>query len=131
MTRNKRALSQETAELQAQIDRHATDSARASKFMEIVCRYTDFDELSVPMINEFIAKVVVHEGDKSSGKRIQRVEVHMNFIGDIEIQQAEISAEEADAERKFDEKRKIQSERQCEWRKRKKEETAVKLNTAV
>ena len=125
------ALSQEITDLQAQIDSYATDSARAGKFMEIVRRYTDFDELSVPMINEFIAKVVVHEGDKSSGKRIQRVEVHMNFIGDLEIKQAEMSAEETDAERKLDEKRKRQSERQREWRKRKKEEAAAKLNPAV
>ena len=41
------------------------------KFIELVHRYTDFTELTTPMIHEFVDKIVVHEADKSSGDRIQ------------------------------------------------------------
>jgi hypothetical protein len=34
-------------------------------------------------LNEFIEKVIVHEADKSSGQRIQKVDIHLNFIGNF------------------------------------------------
>ena len=39
------------------------------------------DELTAPMLNEFIEKVVVHEADKSTGERRQKVDIYFNFIG--------------------------------------------------
>ncbi len=33
------------------------------------------------MLNEFIEKVVVHEADKSTGDRWQKVDIYFNFIG--------------------------------------------------
>jgi hypothetical protein len=51
--------------------------------MELARRYTEFTELTTPMLNEFVEKIVVHEADKSSGKRIQKVDIHFNFIGNF------------------------------------------------
>jgi len=87
-----------------------------------VRRYTEISELTVPMLNEFVEKVIIHEGDRSSGRRVQKVEVHMNFIGDFEIGPVEKSAEEAEAEQKHDEKLRKQRERQRKYRERKKQE---------
>ena len=39
------------------------------------------DELTASMLNEFIEKVVVHEADKSTGDRRQKVDIYFNFIG--------------------------------------------------
>ncbi len=33
------------------------------------------------MLNKFIEKVVVHEADKSTGDRRQKVDIYFNFIG--------------------------------------------------
>jgi len=115
------ALRQEIADLQGLIDNYAANSARADKFIEIVRRYTEFSELTVPMLNEFVEKVIIHEGDRSSGRRVQKVEVHMNFIGDFEIGPVEKSAEETEAEQKLDEKLRKQRERQRKYRERKKQ----------
>ena len=41
------------------------------------------------MLNEFIEKIVVHEADKSTGDRIQRIDIHFNFIGQFELPQVE------------------------------------------
>ncbi|MCL1914506.1 MAG: DUF4368 domain-containing protein [Eubacteriaceae bacterium] len=76
-------LRQEITDLQVQIDDYAADSVKADRFMDLVHRYTAFEELTVPMLNEFIEKVVIHEGDRSTGKRIQKVDVYLNFIGNF------------------------------------------------
>ena len=74
-------LEAEMQELQTGLDRYGADSVRADRFLELVKRYTDFSELTTPMLNEFIEKVVVHEADKSTGDRRQKVDIYFNFIG--------------------------------------------------
>jgi len=39
----------------------------ADFLVEVAKRFTDFSELTTPMIHEFAEKIVVHVGDKSSG----------------------------------------------------------------
>lgn len=78
-------LEQSIQTLQAELDNFNADSVRADKFITIVNRHTDFTELTTPMINEFIEKILVHEADKSSGKRAQQVEIYLNFIGKFDV----------------------------------------------
>jgi len=61
-------LEQQTAEMKLAIEQFDNDSLRVDKFVELAKRYQDFDELTAPILHEFIDKVVVHEADKSSGK---------------------------------------------------------------
>ena len=61
------------------------DTAHVEQFMELAKRYTVFSELTTMMINEFIEKIIVHAVDKSSGERVQDVEVYLKFIGKFEI----------------------------------------------
>ena len=75
------ALEQEAAELKEGIIAQAEDGMRAQRFVSLVRRYTSFDELTASMLNEFIEKVVIHEADKSTGDRRQKVDVYFNFIG--------------------------------------------------
>ena len=53
---------------------------RVDKFMELARKYTDFSELTTPMINEFVEKILAHEGDRSSGERGQEVEIYLKFM---------------------------------------------------
>lgn len=88
-------LDTEIAELQTAIDTYNTDSVRADKFMELVKRHTEFKEFSASLLNEFIEKVIVHEAVKVNGKREQRVDIYLNFIGKFEIPLTEEEQEEA------------------------------------
>ena len=63
------------------IDNWNADRVRMAEFIDLAKRYTDFSELTTPMLNEFIEKVVVHEADKSTGDRRQKVDIYFNFIG--------------------------------------------------
>ena len=78
------SLEQQTAEMKTELERFDSDTLRADKFLELAKQYTDFSELTAPMIAEFIEKVIIHEADKSSGKREQRVDIFLNFIGQFE-----------------------------------------------
>lgn len=74
------------SDLQAELESFEKHSARADKFLELVERYTDFTELTTPMLNEFVKKIIVHERVKGSRYKVsQRVDIYLNFIGMVEL----------------------------------------------
>ena len=83
--REQTALETEMEDLQAQIDSFNEDSTKADKFIAVVRRYTDFTELTTPMLNEFIEKVVVHEATGGRTDRKQKIDVYFNFVGQVEL----------------------------------------------
>ena len=70
------------------------DTARVEQFMELARKYTDFSELTTPMINEFIEKIIVHAPEKLDGDRVQEIEIYLKFIGHFELPAPELTAEE-------------------------------------
>ena len=54
---------------------------KADKFIDLVKRHTELAEFTPLLLNEFIEKVVVYEPVKENGKRNQRVDIYLNFIG--------------------------------------------------
>lgn len=105
-------LEQSIVSLHEELDSFHANSARADRFIEIVKRYTDFTELTPVMIAEFIEKIVVHEGDKSSGEREQQVDIYLNFIGMFEVPVDQPTAEELAEEERQREKRERHREAQ-------------------
>ena len=71
------------------------DTARAEQFLALAEKYTDFSELTTPIINEFIDRIIVHAPEKIDGDRMQEVEIHLRFIGRFELPVPELTAEEA------------------------------------
>ena len=71
------------AQWQEAIESWNADRLKTDKFIELVSRYTDFSELTTPMLNEFIEKVVVHEGEGRGNSRRQRIDIYLNFIGGV------------------------------------------------
>ena len=87
------------------------------------------------MINEFVEKILVHEGEKINGKREQEVEIFLNFIGKFEVPAAEPTAEEIAAEEKLErqrERKRQSTRRYLEKKKREmeQEEIAARKKTA-
>jgi ssDNA-binding Zn-finger/Zn-ribbon topoisomerase 1 len=109
------ALEAEIERLRSEIDTFDADSVRADKFIELAKRYTEFDELSPTLLNNFVERVIVHEADKSSGRRVQEVEILFSFIGkfDLPMGTLELPAEEkkqskkprTDKDREYDRRR--------------------------
>ena len=73
--REQEALEKSIANAQAELDNYEADTVRVDQFMALARKYTDFSELTTPMINEFVDKIVVHEADKTSNERTQEVDI--------------------------------------------------------
>lgn len=71
------------------------DTDRAAQFLSLAKKYTDFSELTTPMINEFIDKIIVHAPEKIDGDRVQEIEIYLKFIGRFELPEPELTREEA------------------------------------
>ena len=69
------------AELTAELEQAEDKAASVNKFVALVKRYTDIEELNATILNEFIERIEVHAPDKSSGHRKQKIDIVYNFIG--------------------------------------------------
>ena len=79
-------LEKEIGEIHAAVERYEDDSGRARRFIELAGRYTDFDDITTTMINEFVEKIVVHEREEPMvHSSPQRIEIHLNFIGELAL----------------------------------------------
>ncbi len=56
-------------------------------FLNIVRQYTEIKGLSARVVNDLIDKIKVHAVDKSSGQRIQRIDIYYTAVGLIDISQ--------------------------------------------
>ena len=89
-----KALTASVSEMETQMSAFAEDTDRAKQFLELAKKYTDFSELTTPMINEFIEKIIVHAPERIDGDRVQEVEIHLRFIGQFELPAPELTEEE-------------------------------------
>lgn len=76
-------LKRSVSELEATIQANETQAVNINSFLKVVRKYTQPTELTPAMLREFVEKIVVHAPDKSSGHRVQRIDIHYNFIGEI------------------------------------------------
>jgi len=51
--------------------------------MRTIRKYGDINELTPDLVRNFIEKVVVHQAEKTDGKRKQVVEIFYNGVGAI------------------------------------------------
>ena len=101
---------QEQAELetviaadQVELEIFHADATRADQFMALAKKYTDFSELTTPMINEFIEKILIHAPEKIDGERTMEIEIFLKFVGKFDVPMPEPTPEElaaAEADRK-------------------------------
>ena len=66
-------------ELSTFIDTAEQKSSDVTAFVKLVQKYEHITELTPEIMHELIEKIVVHEPDKSSGKRIQQIDIYYRF----------------------------------------------------
>ncbi len=74
-------LQEEMTKLQEHIQQAEKQSVNVDRFLSIVKKYTDLTELTPETLHEFVDKIIVHAPDKSSGRRLQEIEIIYNHIG--------------------------------------------------
>ena len=88
------ALQQSIVEAETALDSFEQDTANVERFLALAKKYTDFSELTTPMINEFIEKIIVHAPEKIDGDRTQQVDIYLKFIGRFDLPTPELTPEE-------------------------------------
>ena len=89
-----KTLQASVVEAEQRVSDFEEDTVHVEQFMELARKYTDFSELTAPMINEFIDKIIVHAPEKVDGDRVQEVEIYLKFIGHFELPEPELTEEE-------------------------------------
>ena len=79
------ALKQSIEDLSSIVHAARAQAVDVQSFLKIVRKYTAPAELTPALLREFVEKLVVHAPDKPSGHRIQRIDVHYNFIGEVDF----------------------------------------------
>lgn len=80
-----RELTGKAAEMQQEVETYEQDKADFNSFSAVVRKYVGIKELTPTIVNEFVKQIVVHAPDKSSGKRVQKVDIVWNFIGMVDF----------------------------------------------
>ncbi len=57
----------------------------ASGFLNIVRKYSEVNELTLNILQEFIDKIVVHHREEVFGETVQQIEIYYRMIGNIKI----------------------------------------------
>ncbi|NBI77329.1 DUF4368 domain-containing protein [Anaerotruncus colihominis] len=89
-----KSLLSSVADAEQRLSYFEEDTDRAEQFLALAKKYTDFSELTTPMINEFVDRILVHAPEKIDGDRVQEVEIYLKFIGRFELPAPEPTAEE-------------------------------------
>lgn len=87
-------------EIREKLAQFENDTDRTEEFLSLVHKYTDIQELTPAIVNEFVDKVMVHKIEEINGERVQEIEIFLNYIGRVELPAQELSEEEMAAEEK-------------------------------
>lgn len=81
---------QKALETRANVLKKALDTAKeqtlnTDRFLALVRKYTEIPELDAEIIREFIDRIIVFKTEKVKGRRMQRIRIIYNCIGEIDI----------------------------------------------
>ena len=71
--------------LKETLNQTVASKENAERWISIIRKYTQITELTAPLLNELIDKIVVHEATKDeNGKRVQDIDIYYRFVGTID-----------------------------------------------
>ena len=85
--REQKQLAAETEALELELNQETEQVDNVEYFLNIVRQYTEIKELSARVVNDLIDKIKVHAVDKSSGQRVQQIDIYYTAIGLIDVSQ--------------------------------------------
>ena len=71
--------------LKAEIEKAKTQYDNIQRFLAIVKKHSDFDELTPEILRAFVDKVIIHEKVKVDGRYVHTIEIIYNFVEAIDL----------------------------------------------
>jgi len=78
-------LEASTAELREKVEACKQQKVNVKSFLKLVKSYTEPEQLTPEILHMFVEKIIVHNSDWSSGHRVQQIDVHYNFVGQLDM----------------------------------------------
>ncbi|MBQ3598017.1 MAG: recombinase family protein [Clostridia bacterium] len=78
----KKTLTRRIAELTEQINAATERNSDVKRFVALVRKYTEINELTYENVHEFIDRILIHELDRENNTR--KIEIFYSFVGKIE-----------------------------------------------
>lgn len=66
------------------------DKERLSKFIKIVKRYSEVQELTPEILNSFVEKIIISETECYAERKMQEVKIIYKFVGAIRLPQYDV-----------------------------------------
>lgn len=77
-------LERRVAELKSTMTSEKESALGVDHFLALVRKYTDIKELTAEIIREFVEKIYVYKAERIDGRRVQRIKMVYNCIGDFD-----------------------------------------------
>ena len=78
-----KSLDEQADALEKELAEQEARAVSVDKFLALVRKYTDIQELTPGLLREFVERIVVCEATKIDGRREQEVVIHYNFVGAV------------------------------------------------
>ncbi|NLX76357.1 MAG: DUF4368 domain-containing protein, partial [Clostridiaceae bacterium] len=78
------ALEKRVTELKSIMTEDKESTLNVDHFLSLVRKYTDIKELTAEIIREFVEKIYVYKAERIDGRRVQRIKIVYNCIGEFD-----------------------------------------------
>ena len=78
-------LSEKIKKLRSEIEKQSSRATSTDMFVSIVRKYTRARKLTLRMLNELVEKIEVYNAEKIDGEWVQRLRIHYNCVGEMNI----------------------------------------------
>lgn len=78
-------LSERIKDIKAELDKQTSAAMNTDMFIASVRKYTRARKLTPRMLNELVEKIEVYHAEKLNGLQVQRLTIHYNCVGTMEI----------------------------------------------
>ena len=78
-------LSEKIKKLRSAIEKQSSRATSTDMFVSIVRKYTRARKLTPRMLNELVEKIEVYNAEKIDGEWVQRLRIHYNCVGEMNI----------------------------------------------
>ena len=78
------ALEKRVTELKSIMTEDKESALNVDHFLSLVRKYTDIKELTAEIIREFVEKIYVYKAERIDGRRVQRIKIVWNCIGEFD-----------------------------------------------
>ena len=78
-------LSEKIKKLRSEIEKQNSRATSTDMFVSIVRKYTRVRKLTPRMLNELVEKIEVYNAEKIDGEWVQRLRIHYNCVGEMNI----------------------------------------------